>query len=131
MGLRRYKGTKGRMKTRVARSGYEAAVMENLDEAGVSYTYEGSKIPYTSDHHYYPDLTLQNGVIVEIKGFFPSQDRRKMRLVKEQHPKLDIRLLFQRDGYLYKGSKTKYSMWAEKHGFPWAIGKELPDDWTN
>lgn len=130
MGLRRYKGTRGRMKTRVARSGYEARVMEDLDIRSVGYTYEGERIPYTSEHHYHPDLTLENGVIVEIKGYFPSPDRRKMLLVKQQHPDKDIRLLFQRDGRLYKGSKTTYSMWAEKNGFPWAIGEEIPDDWT-
>ncbi len=128
--LRRYTGTKGRLKTRMVRSGFEAEVMEHLDLLSVGYTYEGEKIPYTSDHHYYPDLKLSNGVIVEIKGFFPSEDRRKMRLVKEQHPELDIRLLFQRDSWLYKGAKSTYSQWATKHGFPWAL-KEIPYDWTD
>lgn len=127
--LRRYAGTKGRLRTRVARSGFEADVMGDLEDRAVAFTYEGEKIPYTSTHHYYPDLKLSNGVIIEIKGFFPSEDRRKMRLVKEQHPELDIRLLFQRDSRLYKGAKTTYSQWATKHGFPWAI-KEIPDDWT-
>lgn len=130
MGLRRYKGTRGRMKTRVARSGYEARVMEDLDVRSIGYSYEGQKIPYSSEHHYFPDLTLDNGVIVEIKGYFPGPDRRKMKLVKEQHPHLDIRLLFQRNGLLYKGSKTTYTMWAEKQGFICAIGEEIPDEWT-
>ena len=128
--LRRYAGTKGRLKTRVARSGFESTVMEDLEERKVTYTYEGTKIPYVSEHHYYPDLVLGNGVIVEIKGYFPSPDRRKMRLVKEQNPKLDIRLLFQRDSLLYKGALSTYSQWATKHGFPWAL-KEIPNDWTD
>ena len=128
--LRQYRGTKGRLKTRVARSGFEAKVMDHLDFRHVGYTYEGEKIPYVSKHHYYPDLKLDNGVIVEIKGFFPSEDRRKMRLVKEQHPELDIRLLFQSDSKLYKGAKSRYSQWATKHGFPWAL-KEIPSDWTD
>ena len=42
--LRQYRGTKGRLKTRVARTGFEARVMEHLDFRHVTYTYEGEKI---------------------------------------------------------------------------------------
>lgn len=49
-----------------------------------------------------------------------------MRLVKEQNPELDIRLVFQNDGKV--GKRMRYSDWADKYGFPFAIGR-VPKDW--
>ena len=68
-------------------------------------------------------------IFVETKGRLTTADRKKMKLIKEQHPNLDIRILFQRDNFLYKGSKTKYSQWAESVGYIWAVGKEVPKAW--
>lgn len=39
-----------------------------------------------------------------------------MLLVLEQHPELDIRMLFQKDNLINKGSSTRYSDWAITHG---------------
>lgn len=39
-----------------------------------------------------------------------------MLLVLEQHPELDIRMLFQKDNLINKGSSTRYSDWAVAHG---------------
>ena len=44
-----------------------------------------------------------------------------MAAVKKQHPDLDIRMVF------YSRSKTNIR-WAEKYGFPYAIGK-IPEEW--
>ena len=50
-------------------------------------------------------------------------------LIKEQHPDIEIRFVFSNENAkLYKGSKTSYSQWAEKHGFKYAH-KRIPDDW--
>lgn len=67
---------------------------------------------------------------IETKGFFPYQDRAKMLLVKEQHPTLDIRIVFYRDNpsQLGRGSKSRPSDWALKNGFVYAIG-EVPKEW--
>ena len=65
------------------------------------------------------------------KGLFDVQARHKMLLVKQQHPDLDIRLVFSNaKARLYKGSPTTYAAWADRHGFPWAH-KTIPEDWLH
>lgn len=77
---------------------------------------------------YLPDFRLPNGIIVECKGRLTAADRKKLKLVKEQHPDKDIRLVFMYDNKLNPKSKTRYSAWAEKLGFPWAL-KAVPVQW--
>ena len=77
---------------------------------------------------YLPDFRLANGIIVECKGRLTSADRKKMKLVKMQHPDKDIRLLFQFNNKLNPRSKTRYTDWAEKNGFVCAVGG-VPDAW--
>ena len=77
------------------RSGLEKDVANLLTELGVTYEYESTKIAYQISHNYCPDFVLKNGVLVETKGHFSQEDRRKMVAVKTQHPDLDIRLCFQ------------------------------------
>lgn len=81
--------------------------------------------------------------VVETKGVFETADRQKQLLIKKQYPMSDIRLVFDRyirkDGTLgkggslsplYKGSKSTYASWCEKHGFIYA-DNEVPDEWFN
>lgn len=100
----------------------------------ISLGYEDTKLPYVVHRNYIPDFTLINKdrakiIYIEAKGNFPSTDRAKMVAVKEAHPDLDIRFVFQRDNPIRKGSKTTYSVWAAKHGFKSHIGEELPKEW--
>lgn len=115
------------------RSGLEADVASALTLAGVEYEYEKLKLKYivpASTHTYTPDFRLrQNGLIVETKGRFTAADRKKMLLVKQQHPDLDIRFVFTNSKTkIAKGSKTSYADWCEKHGFKYA-DKRIPEDW--
>lgn len=113
------------------RSGFEAKIVEQLRAKKVKFEYETLKLKYVlpeTKHTYTPDFSLPNGVIIEAKGKLDPATRKKMMAVKNSHPDLDIRFVFQRDNPIRKGSKTTYSMWSEKAGFPWAIG-EVPDDW--
>ena len=111
------------------RSGLEAAVADQLNELGVVFEYEKTKVPYQIDAKYIPDFVLPNGVIIECKGRFTSEDRRKMRLVKDQNPELDIRMIFTRSASkINKGSKTSYGDWCTKYGFPYA-DKLIPGEW--
>lgn len=116
------------------RSGLEKAVSKQLDAAGVSYEYEAAKVPYekpASSHKYTWDFRLANGIIVETKGIFDSDDRAKHLLVKAQHPDLDIRFVFSRSSTpLYKGSPTTYAKWCTKHGFAYA-DKLIPQAWLD
>lgn len=77
---------------------------------------------------YTPDFVLQNGIIVEAKGRLTVHDRTKHTRISEQHPDLDIRFVFQYNNPITKGSKTRYTDWAEKNGFRWAM-HTIPKEW--
>ncbi len=100
-----------------------------FDISNTPYLYEARNYKYTLESKYTPDFFLQNGIMLEVKGFFKSSDRRKHLALKAQHPELDIRFVFQRDNKLSKNSKSFYSTWAEKHGFLWCIYPNIPTDW--
>ena len=71
------------------RSGLEENVINNLKQRNISFKYEQRVIGYfkpATKHKYTPDIELENGVLIEIKGFFKREDRKKHLLVKEQQP---------------------------------------------
>ena len=112
------------------RSGLEEKVADLLGELGVKYDYESTKVPYVIQHTYTPDFVLPNGIIIETKGLFTVDDRRKHIAIQKQHPKLDIRFVFTSSKRkLQKGSKTTYAKWAERSGFPWCSYQSIPIDW--
>lgn len=112
------------------RSRLEERLARWLELNNHSFEYESLKLSYTIEAVYTPDFILPNGVIMEAKGWFKPEDRRKMVAVKKQHPELDIRLVFQQPyNTLSKTSKTTYADWAEKYGFPWAAYHNIPDEW--
>lgn len=114
------------------RSLLEKQLSDQMDQKGVHYEYETLKLKYrvpAVERTYNPDFILENGIIIEAKGKFDASDRRKMLLVKETHPDLDIRFVFQNSSQpIYKGSKTTNRAWAEKHSFPWAH-RAIPEAW--
>lgn len=112
------------------RSGFEERVAANLRKRRILYTYEDQRLQYFIERWYTPDFTLKNGIIIEAKGYFKSSDRTKMLRVKEAHPDLDIRFLFQADNKLSRTSSTRYSDWATKHGFKYHVGEEIPHEWA-
>ena len=78
---------------------------------------------------YKPDFVLNNGIIIEAKGWFKARDRVKHLLIQEQYPELDIRFLFQNAyNVINKGSNTRYCDWCDKYGFKWT-DKEIPKKW--
>jgi hypothetical protein len=110
-------------------------ISEDLKSKGVPFEYEKLKISYTVPERqatYTPDfMLLDNGIIVESKGIFDAEDRKKHLLIKEQHPELDIRLVFSRaNAPIYKGSPTTHAMWAQHHGFKYAE-KLIPQAWID
>ena len=114
------------------RSGLEEKVAELLTSKGVKFTFETMKIPYVkpeTKHTYTPDFILDNGIIIETKGRWLLDDRKKHILIRKQHPNLDIRILFQNaNAKIRKGSKTSYADFCEKHGIPYAH-REIPVAW--
>lgn len=127
-------------------SKFEYNIALDLKERGVDFDYEaetyeytvavvGTKCPEcgsgpaTKKARYTPDFFLPNGIIVETKGRWDSQDRKKMVAMKEQHPDLDIRILFLADNWITKRHKDRYSTWCDKKGLTYAIGKTIPEEW--
>jgi hypothetical protein len=113
------------------RSGLEESVAEQLENAGMPYFYETTKIEYDvkETRKYTPDFILPNGIIVETKGRFVAADRKKHLLIRSQHPFIDIRFVFSNSKQkISKGSKTTYADWCDKFGFKYA-DKQIPEDW--
>lgn len=111
------------------RSGFERVVAAYLKRAGVAFSYESFKIPYTKPATYTPDFVLPNGVILEVKGYWTGADRTKHKLVREAHPDLDIRFVFQNaHNRLNKNSNTSYAEWCDKYNFKWCH-QRIPGEW--
>lgn len=113
------------------RSGLEHTVLNSLKDRNCNAQYECLKIEWEDLAYrtYTPDFLLPNGILVETKGRFTPEDRRKHLEIKKQHPDLDIRFVFTNgNAKLRKGSKTSYGSWCDKNGFLWAT-KDVPDDW--
>jgi len=116
------------------RSGLEEDIDNALKQQSIDGEYEQHKVLYTKPvtyHEYTPDFRLPNGIFIETKGRFVLQDRKKHILIKQQHPDLDIRFVFQNSkAKIRKGSKTTYADWCNKHGFVYA-DKEIPTKWLD
>ena len=105
------------------RSGLEKEVAAYLRQNQKKVRYEVLKVEWEDLRYrtYTPDFVLDNGIIIETKGIFDSADRRKHREIQRQHPELDIRFVFSNaNAKLYKGAKSRYCNWCEKHKFQWA-----------
>lgn len=125
-------GAKGIRKVGAYRSGLEDKLAKQLESKGIAVMYEEWSIPYVvpaSNHKYTPDIIIPNGIIIEAKGLWESDDRKKHLLIKEQFPELDIRFVFSSSRTkLYKGSPTSYAEFCDKHGIKFA-DKLIPIDW--
>ena len=113
------------------RSAFEQEVARQAEESGIEFQYEpdGLIIEWQpSAKKYKPDFILPNGIIVETKGRFTVFDRMKHLAIREQHPELDIRFVFQYNNRLDRRSRTTYGEWCDKHGIKWAM-KYIPKEW--
>lgn len=114
------------------RSGLEDKVAEQISAAGLQVKYEAVTFKYvkpSKPSRYTPDFVLPNGIVIETKGRFLTADRQKHKILKEQHPGLDVRFVFSRAATrLSKTSQTSYANWCEQYGFKWA-DKLIPNSW--
>jgi hypothetical protein len=140
------KATKPALKLEPAyRSQLERGIAEQLEAAGVPVCFEQMKIKYVipeKEHTYTPDFTAGT-IIIESKGAFgygahsakfgggdPVKERQKLIFIKQQHPHLDLRIVFQRaNTKIRKGSPTSYGKWATDNGFLWADKGTIPPEW--
>jgi hypothetical protein len=129
--MRKKKQRKRSQRTSNYRSGFEAKLAHQLQRGGVSFQYESIRLEYTKTATYTPDFILPNGIIIEAKGVWTVEDRTKHLLVREQHPHLDIRLVFMNaSNKIRKGSDTTYAKWCEKKNILYA-NKTIPKSWLS
>lgn len=128
------------------RSALEKGIADDLTSKGIPFEYEKHTINYVRPVRsgvcndcglkdvgkrsiYTPDFRIPGAIFVESKGRFTGADRAKLDAVRSQHPAIDLRLLFAYDNWITKLHKLRYSEWAKKHGFQWAVGKTIPAEW--
>lgn len=108
------------------RSKFEQRLSERLLKLG--FKYEPFKLDYTvpeTEHKYTPDF-VKGKLIYELKGRFTAQDRKKMKLLVEQHPEFKFVMVFQNPNIkINKNSKTTYAIWCEKNNIEWISYKEI------
>jgi hypothetical protein len=94
--------------------------------------YETEILPYVTESTYTPDFVLDfadgRRIYIETKGYFDYAAQVKMAAIKKQHLDKDIRIVFQKDNPIRKRSKSRYSDWATKHGYTFAVGS-IPESW--
>lgn len=127
-------------------SKFEATIAEYLDRNSCRFQYETLHLDYWIEiprgycskctatrprinRVYTPDFILDNGVILEAKGRFTAEERKKHAALKEQHPELDIRMVFLYDNYMNKSKKTRYSQWCKQKNIQYTVGSEIPKEW--
>ena len=113
-------------------SGLEFNIANQLTGRGVSFEYELTRLFYVQPAKvcfYKPDFILPNGIIIEAKGIFQTDDRQKHKHIKAMHPDLDIRFVFSRSAApINSGSPTSLAMWCERYGYQFA-DKLIPAPW--
>ena len=113
------------------RSGLEKKLADELKALKIKFSYESLKIEWEDLAYrtYTPDYILDNGIIIESKGMFTAADRRKHLAIQRQHPKLDIRFIFENSRRkLRKGAKSTYAEWCIKYNFRYGT-RVVPEEW--
>jgi hypothetical protein len=113
------------------RSGLEQIIAKQIKQARHKLRYETIKIKWIdfSVRSYTPDFVLDNGIIIEAKGFWSTADRRKHVEIKKQHSYLDIRMVFENSKRkIRKGSQTTYGGWCEKKEIVFC-DRVIPESW--
>ena len=91
------------------RSKSEKKANDFLKDKKVSFKFEPYYVKYMwiENKKYLPDFVLDNGIILEVKGRFTLDDRKKHLFLRESNPDLDVRFVFDNPNTrLYKGAKS-------------------------
>ncbi len=119
----------GKRQTDGFRSGFESQVAKSLQ---CEWSYESKSFDLLIPRSYTPDFFLSNGTVLEVKGYFDAEDRRLIKLFREQHPDVDLRMVLQKPHQkLTKTGKMTYAGWCERYSVPWCEGPRIPTDWLS
>lgn len=124
------------------RSGFELQVAILLKHYKIPYEFEAETIPWVSEprpHKYTPDFKIKTRtgktLYIETKGRMEKEDREKHIAVRNQHPELDIRLVFSNPNAWDRKAMTRsYGKWATANGFIWCAKSQLErklKEWIN
>jgi|TARA_R110000868_G_scaffold232665_1_gene486228 hypothetical protein len=118
------------------RSGSEKKTGDLLESINVPFSFEPHYIEYTWLEYkkYLPDFLLPNGILLEVKGRFKLEDRKKHLFIRKHHPDIDIRFVFDNpNGKLNKGAKSSYADWCIKNGFLFCKNSDhqIIEEWAN
>ena len=109
------------------KSGLERRFAELLLKNGVTAEYEADRLPFVRTAHYTPDWKVSDNLYIETKGYFSPRNRGDLLSFREQHPEIEIFLLFaEANNRLSSKSKTTYGEWADRHGFRWSTIDKFP-----
>lgn len=112
------------------RSGFEGQVAKHLTASGNQWSYESQSFDLLIPRSYTPDFFLDNGVVLEVKGYFDAEDRRLIKLFREQHSDVDLRMVLQKPHQkLTKTGRMTYATWCDKYNVPWCEGSLIPKSW--
>lgn len=78
------------------RSGWEVKYAYWLDDNDIKWEYEPT-FELSDGRWYTPDFKLEDGTIVEIKGYFREDAKIKWRMFKEEYPNLKKSLLMKKE----------------------------------
>src|ERR1700694_863976 len=125
----------GRAKWRVGgkKSGLELQVGSLLVLAGYTEGYEKDTLKYVmpeSRHSYTPDFKpTSKAIYLETKGRWEASDRKKMKLILEQHTnKIFIMIFGNSKNFITKKSLTTYGDYCDKIGLLWCDIRDFKQD---
>jgi hypothetical protein len=129
MGYRTYNASSNRVRSPGddLRSYEERIVQEALAGLSLPFQYECKKLDYVLRKKYTPDFSV-DGVHVEVKGWWPPEDRAKLKAVRLGNPDdVLVVILVRPETKISKTSKTTYAEWCDKWGISWVPFNKDPD----
>lgn len=105
------------------RSNLELRVAKILKGAGLPFSFEPGTVPYILECTYLKDFEVC-GWVVETKGYWDANDRRKQREVRRQNPHLKIVMCFS-DPSLKATPQKTYAEFCDWKGWEWCTPETL------
>lgn len=123
------------------RSALEEKVAWTLSQEHIPFEYESERFSYvvpSKTRKYTPDfvLTTPTGPIyLEVKGWWPSHERTRIKAVTQANPDIRLVMVLQRpNAAITRGSKTTLSAWCERNRIEWVpcpIPEETLKEWMS
>ena len=121
------KTQRGRAPNVKFKSGLERKFAELLLKYNVKAEYEAKRFEFVRMAHYTPDWKVSDSLFIETKGYFSPRNRGDLLSFREQHPSIEIFLVFSApNNRLTSKSKTTYAEWADRHNFRWCSISKFP-----